>query len=157
MDKELKEALFRQIFLMKKLTHHTSFENDLPRGTFYLLYTIYKWGKSIENSSYIGITVSDLSKHLIVSKPAISKTLSELEKKGWIARVNSQNDRRLVYVCITELGCDLAKQAWRQIDKGFDEMMLLLGEEDVANLIRIMEKLNDCLAEKNKERMICHG
>lgn len=156
MDKKLKEALFKQIFLMKKLMNHVSFENNLPRGTFYLLYTIYKRGKTIDGQPYIGISVSDLSKHLIVSKPAISKTLGELEKKGWIARVSSQNDRRMVYVCITEQGQNLAKQAWHKIDQQLDELMELLGEEDVQNLIRIMGKMNDCLADKNKERMMNH-
>lgn len=50
MDKKLKEALFKQIFLMKKLMNHVSFENNLPRGTFYLLYTIYKRGKRLTGS-----------------------------------------------------------------------------------------------------------
>lgn len=50
------------------------------------------------------MSVGDLSKELIASSGNISRLLDRMEKDGLIARRHSANDRRNVYIKITDAG-----------------------------------------------------
>lgn len=48
--------------------------------------------------------LSDLAKEHAVSLPTMSNTVSRMVKQGWITRVRSQEDRRMVLIELTAVG-----------------------------------------------------
>ena len=63
--------------------------------------------------------LSAMAEHQVVSKPTMTNTINTLEERGWVRRVRSADDRRVVLVELTDAGrevlaCDVLGQA------GFD-------------------------------------
>ena len=89
------------------------------------------------------ITISDIKGKLDVSMPAISQTLSSLEKKELIRREVAQQDRRKVTVLLTPLGEDVLNKVKNHANDMVDEIINHLGEEDTKELIRIFGRMNE--------------
>jgi DNA-binding MarR family transcriptional regulator len=57
------------------------------------------------------LPMSLLSKHLTVSPASVTRTASQLELAGYLRRVNSTDDRRVVLAVITPSGTDVVARA----------------------------------------------
>jgi DNA-binding MarR family transcriptional regulator len=53
---------------------------------------------------YRPFTLSDLADRHAVTSPTMSNTINVLEERGWVARRRSTEDRRLVWIEITDEG-----------------------------------------------------
>lgn len=145
-EDKLQKELFQSILRIKKAMGRPSVLGKLPQGTFVVLHAILENGSKldfIDDEDLIGITVSDLSNVLQVSRPAISRTINELENKGFVKRVSTRSDRRLVYVCIAPLGEDVLHTAWQRTNEGLKTVIEKMGEQDIHELIRILDKLHN--------------
>ena len=153
-EDKLQKELFQSILRIKKVMSRPLALGKLPKGTFVVLHAILEHGSRldfIDDEELIGMTVSDLSDILQVSKPAISRTINELESKGFVKRVSTRSDRRLVYVCIDPLGEEALHTAWKRANEGLNAVIKGMGESDIKELIRILDKLHrvvDDLADK---------
>lgn len=54
-------------------------------------------------------TPSDLAQYLKLNSSTITGIISRLEKKGWVAKVPSQQDRRVLNVILTSKGLNILK------------------------------------------------
>ena len=157
-ENKLQKELFKSIMRVNKaMGKRHSALGDLPQGTFVLLHTILENGHQLEfitDEEMIGMTVSDLSEILLVSRPAISRMINELERKGFIQRVSTCSDRRLVYVCIAPLGKEALQAAWHRAYEGLNALIEKMGEQEIKELIRILNKLHTVVYElANDERL----
>ena len=50
------------------------------------------------------LNLSDLAKEHMVSLPTMSNTVSRMVKQGWVTRIRSQEDRRMVLIELTAVG-----------------------------------------------------
>lgn len=50
------------------------------------------------------VKMSDLSKYMMITKSAISQMISRLENLGYVERVNSKTDRKIVNIFLTKKG-----------------------------------------------------
>jgi len=94
-----------------------------------------------------GVTISTLSKLLEVSKSAVSQMVNNLEDKGYIERINTKNDRRLVYVRLTVSGEQCLAKELQSLLQKMDEMFDGMGEEETEDLLRLLEKLYSIVSE----------
>lgn len=144
-DDKLQKELFQSILRIKKAMGRPSALGSMPQGTFVVLHAILENGSKldfIDDEELMGMTVSDLSNVLQVSRPAISRTINELENKGFVKRVSTRSDRRLVYVCIAPLGEEVLRTAWQRANEGLKAVVEKMGEPDIRELIRILNKLH---------------
>ena len=58
-----------------------------------------------------GVNSNDIARQIGVSKQAISKTISSLEKRGFIVRKDSSEDARSQILLLTEKGKKLVSKA----------------------------------------------
>lgn len=145
-ENKLQRELFQSILRIKKAMSRPLALGSLPKGTFVVLHAILENGSKLDfvyEEELVGITVSDLSDILKVSRPAISRTINELENKGFVKRVSTRSDRRLVYVCIAPLGKDALHTAWQRANEGLNAVIEQVGEQDIRELIRILDKLHN--------------
>ncbi len=76
-----------------------------------------------------------------VRLPTMSRTISVLEKRGWISRSRSTEDRRTVFAMITDKGkCVLQEVEATAISRAA-ELLAEVDEENLRNLNRGMEAL----------------
>ena len=81
---------------------------------------------------------SDLSRELRLSRSRITGALTSLRAKGLVAMEHDQQDRRRVRVFITPEGAALILEKLSLMDRYFDQMIDGIGQEDTAQLIRII-------------------
>lgn len=92
-----------------------------------------------------GVKASLLSIRSKVSKPAISQMLKSLEKKQLIERITCAQDRRVVYVRLTEHGHRIITDSQKFFYEFLGKITEQLGTEDTQELIRLLRRTNQIL------------
>ena len=103
--------------------------------------------KLLSRSKEKPVTISEISEKIQISKPAVSQIINALEDKGFVNRVYTKTDRRVVYVEITEKGNEAIEQAVKKRNESVNELLKKLGEEDAETFLRLLEKISNILGE----------
>jgi DNA-binding MarR family transcriptional regulator len=88
-----------------------------------------------------GASLSDLSAHIGLTLPSMSKLVDGLVSRGLISRTGDSQDRRKVCLSLTPQGRDELKAAYGHTQKYIAEKMSRLGEEDIQAISRAMQLL----------------
>ena len=94
------------------------------------------------------VRVSDISDALHLPRPGVTRTVGEMEDKGYLQKSASAEDGRVTYLTITEQGRKLSQTFNEQF---FAQLAPLLGDisdEDAACTIRTIQALYDVMAER---------
>lgn len=95
-----------------------------------------------------GVRISQLTKLLKGSKSATSKTLHNLEKKGYIERKIDTKDKRNIYVKLTKEGEKILLDARNRMEKFSERVIERMGVSDSEHLLRLMRKLYIIMEEE---------
>lgn len=95
-------------------------------------------------------TPTELSERFCLSTARIANILNSLEKKRYVRRIHDSADRRKVFVHITELGRKTVNFRKEEASDTVKELPQGLGEEDSADLLRILRKVHALLQEKER-------
>lgn len=94
-----------------------------------------------------GLMVSRLSELMQVSRPTASQMVSALEEKGYIERVMSETDRRVIYICLSAKGQAVFGSRMDRYSGVLAEIIDKVGGEEIDQLIstcgRLMEAVNE--------------
>ncbi|OXS24505.1 MAG: hypothetical protein BI182_07770 [Acetobacterium sp. MES1] len=143
--------LFKAFHRIKKSSMgriHKEFMQDLKPHEFFMLKTLKKMYDEEQKTALTnnlplapGVKISQLSRETAISMPGVSQTISTLEKHGYVQRIASSKDRRLVYVNLTDAGRQLETDVSKSCFQIYDEAATLLGEEDTRALVLLLDKL----------------
>lgn len=89
------------------------------------------------------VTPGDLAHEFAISTARVASLLNGLERKGFIAREQSSEDRRKVIVSITDEGRDVLREKHDQGIHRLATMLEALGEHDARELVRISARVRD--------------
>lgn len=110
----------------------------------------------VEHPEAKGMYISELVRRSHGSPPAISRTLRQLEQKGYLERVVDRADRRMTYVVLTAQGLAALDEAWERSRVQVSRVLDRMGEDNVNALIQQLNQLTDIiLDEQEKERTQC--
>lgn len=101
-----------------------------------------------EGSNQPGVKVSAITKKLKHSMPATSKMLNGLEDNGYINRITSKEDRRAVYINLTESGREKAKEITESMDEFTNRIMQKLGDNEAEVLITLLRQMYGIMEEE---------
>ena len=99
----------------------------------------------------IQVKVSDLSDAMELPRPGVTRTVKEMEEKGYLQKIASEEDGRVTYISITDEGKKLSQKYDQDY---FSELACSLGdisEEDADCMIRTIEKFYQIMCERRKE------
>lgn len=89
-----------------------------------------------------GMSFSDLTEYLGISRQSLDNILKRLEREGHVQRVTSHQDKRAKNVALTALG----QQSWLDLQDQFfqfyGQAMTGFSFDDLASLIHLLNKLN---------------
>lgn len=156
MDHQRSQKLFESLIKMKKIGSLAPMMDGMPHGAFFMLYRIHEY--LLEHEGEIetpGVKVSMLSLRGHISMPAVSQMLNNLENRQLIERQMTKNDRRVVYVNLTQKGNQVLDSTLGGFLTSLDEIVEKLGETDTDQLIELLGRFYAILKErKNNENTL---
>ena len=99
-----------------------------------------------------GVKISELSRMMQVTSPTITQLANSLEARGLVERSTASDDRRVIYVQLTEAGGAVLKQVSDAFFARFNRLVLHLGPEKSNLLADLLTECFDFMradAEKN--------
>lgn len=87
-----------------------------------------------------GVKVSDISDALNLPRPGVTRTVKEMEKKGYICKISSPDDGRVTYISATEEGEELSKKYDEYYFNDLRADLSDITEEEADGMIRTIEK-----------------
>ncbi|MFN8530376.1 MAG: MarR family transcriptional regulator [Anaerolineae bacterium] len=91
-------------------------------------------------------TLSELAKQMQVTLPTMSNTVSTLEERGWVTRRRDEQDRRVVWIEITEAGRDTYGVVQTHMIDQIATLLEGLTEDDREQISRALTTLNAAFA-----------
>ncbi len=89
----------------------------------------------------------DLAATLNLSLPTMTGILTRLEHRGYLERARDERDARRVISCLSAKGRGLMETLWAAGREGLDEVLAVLGPEELAVVERAFELLVKAVAE----------
>lgn len=131
---ELRDALMQQLWRMNKLDLMVGLREFIEGELAALNYL-----RGCDEP----VTPSQISENLRVSRARAANILRSLRGKGYVAMEISSDDRRKMNVSLTDAGRRYHDEKYGYVVKYFDLYVDVLGEEDIAELTRLLKKTAD--------------
>lgn len=96
------------------------------------------------------INVSEIQENMYISKPAVSQTLNNLEKKGYIVREIDMNDRRKISVQPTSTGEEVLNRSSMTYDEKIKYIYEQFGQDDMDKLLELLNRLADLMDDLDR-------
>lgn len=123
---------FRHLIRSVRQDFAVEFENYLPFNEFTLL-------RVLEDDKTL--RVSDVAKRINSTNSYVTITSDKLVKKGYIIRERSEQDRRTVYLTLTDKGYDLVKKMDEIVYAYFNKTFGDISNEEMKLVIGIVGKI----------------
>lgn len=94
-------------------------------------------------------TSSQLAEAFFVKKSAITAIINRLVEKGYVQRLYDQDDRRVIYLTLTEDGDAVYGKSEEDIQKMVEKYLFQLDEAEIESFLNTYEKLAHILKEDN--------
>ncbi|WP_234121882.1 MarR family winged helix-turn-helix transcriptional regulator [Clostridium hydrogenum] len=143
MDKEKAENL-----ILKMVNFHTLFESQfldlMPNlNNSEVTPLLSRMLNEIHNTG--STTSSSLSKKLNLSVPNTSRSVNALYKLGYINKKQDLNDKRIVYLTLSEKGLALIVKSIYSSQEKFLKKFAVLSEEEIEQLTLAFSNLTNIL------------
>ncbi len=86
-------------------------------------------------------TCSEVGRDLVARVPDVTRIIDRLEKAGLVTRKRESRDRRVVHINITDKGLELLARLDQPLREVHKRQFEPLTRAEVAELIRLLEKL----------------
>lgn len=87
-------------------------------------------------------TSTELSEVFDVKKSAITAIVNRLTEKELIKRTRDENDRRVIYLTLSDTGKELFEKTEEKIHKLVESIITSFDEREIVSFIETYEKLN---------------
>ena len=86
------------------------------------------------------VRISDLSKFLNIPRPGVTRTVKEMEAKGYLQKMASPDDGRVTFLTATEKGRKLHQKYDEEYFNGILPYFDSISEEEAETMIATIEK-----------------
>lgn len=98
----------------------------------------------------VQVKVSDISDAMELPRPGVTRTVKEMEEKGYLKKMASEADGRVTYIAVTRKGTNLSQKYDEQYFKSLLPYMEEISDEDAECMIRTIEKFYQIMCERRK-------
>lgn len=96
------------------------------------------------------IRISDISDVMNLPRPGVTRTVKEMEAKGYLQKIASPDDGRVTYITITEAGKDLSQKYDQDYFSDLAVALSEISEEEADCMIQTIEKLYQIMTERKE-------
>ena len=118
-------------------------------GSHAILYSISGCDQAME-AEHHQVRVSDVSDAMNLPRPGVTRTIKEMEMKGYLHKFASPEDGRVVYISLTEAGKELSRKYDQQYFDALSPYMEEISEEEANCMIQTIEKFYQIMCERKE-------
>ena len=107
--------------------------NEFVHGEMFVLSYLLACGENVYPK--------DLSRKMGVSTARIAALLNQMERKGWIKRIDDPKDSRQKQILLTDSGKQIISAKKKELIAEVVKMLEKIGCEDAEELLRIQKKI----------------
>ena len=96
----------------------------------------------------LSVKISDISDRLSLPRPGVTRTVKEMEQKGYLRKTTSLEDGRVTYLTLTKTGQLLSEKYNQQVFSALASYMEGFSEEDAERMIRTMDQFYRIMCER---------
>ena len=96
----------------------------------------------------IRVKISDVSDALSLPRPGVTRTVKDMEAKGYVKKFASAEDGRVTYLTVTESGKAISDKYNKQYFTILSGYVDSIPEEDILCTIRTMENFYKIMCER---------
>ncbi|WP_408007581.1 MarR family winged helix-turn-helix transcriptional regulator [Pseudalkalibacillus sp. A8] len=133
------EKSFRITFRMFRKEINNLFEDECTSTEF----TYMKFIMEKEE-----VMTSMLSQEFNVATSHITAVTDRLVKRGFVTRKRAENDRRVIYLCITEKGRELVNSLEVKKHHYMEGKFQNLSDDEMQTLVKLFSKITDSSKHK---------
>ncbi len=100
----------------------------------------------------VGLTTSEIADKLRIKLPTATLLIDRLESSGLVTRMTGSQDRRKIYVKITDEGEQMMRQSIDLKTKRLKKYLNYLEPQEQKNLLAILHKLYEHLNTEKEEK-----
>ncbi|MFB2020185.1 MarR family winged helix-turn-helix transcriptional regulator [Pseudoflavonifractor sp. P01025] len=93
------------------------------------------------------VKVSDISDALNLPRPGVTRTVKEMQAKGYLCKQTSPEDGRITYISVTQAGKQLSKRYNEQYFSRLAPLLSDISQEDAACTIQTIERFYEVMSK----------
>lgn len=97
----------------------------------------------------VSVKVSDIGDALDIPRPGVTRTVKEMETKGYLYKQTSESDGRVTYIFATDVGKHLLQIYSEKYFNSLAPLLNDISDEDAECTIRTIEKLYKVMSERS--------
>ena len=97
--------------------------------------------------------ISDLSEKIGLSNSTVSGIIDRLEKQGLVERTRSIEDRRVVYVNISDAFKKNSKTKFHKLEKTFEDIMEKATDEEILAILKGLDTLEKLMDKQSNHKI----
>lgn len=144
MDIKTIKALFDAFYQAKRIRDLLP---ALPKGVTASYIHYLDTVESLERQG-VRVKVSDISDALNIPRPGVTRTVKEMEAKGYLCKHTSSSDGRITYVSITEAGKRLSQAYNEQYFNRLAPLLQDISQEEAECTIQTIERFYQVMSER---------
>ena len=94
------------------------------------------------------LTMTELSKYLVVSNGNITGVVDRLEREDYLTRIRSDEDRRVQYIELTSQGKKRFKKIAIDHEKWVSDIFADLSQDQISELISLLKTTKDSIKQQ---------
>lgn len=144
MDIKTIKALFDAFYQAKRIRDLLP---ALPKGVTASYIHYLDTVESLERQG-VRVKVSDISDALNIPRPGVTRTVKEMEAKGYLCKHTSPSDGRITYVSITEAGKRLSQAYNEQYFNRLAPLLQNISQQEAECTIQTIERFYQVMSER---------
>lgn len=97
------------------------------------------------------VKISDISEALGLPRPGVTRTVKEMEQKGYLSKLSSDEDGRITYITATEKGMALSEKYDKIYFAELSDDLGDITEEEADHMILAVKKFYKVMNERKME------
>ena len=97
----------------------------------------------------IRVKVSDISEALSLPRPGVTRTVKEMENRGYLYKQCSESDGRIIYLLLTETGKELLKKYHREYFRKIQPFFDVISDDEAEVMMQTIEKMYQIMSERS--------
>lgn len=124
---------------LEEITKKDIKKHGMRTSDFTILEALYHKGKQ---------TIREISEAVLINTGSITYVIDKLENNGLLTRSNSPDDRRAVYIEITDKGKEIMDDIFPKHQRVIEELFDGISEEEKQTVINVLKQVGTKNMEK---------